>query len=145
MKYTPCRNSRFCAASALPIFISYLSSPMRACAKPQAGVSPPRRSPPCTYLFIFHFFHFFSFFVHKGSSTTVAPAQPTAIQHNTTITTAAGTYSSTSVSTRDRQASTHERASQVLPRASHVRLLFDVYFFPHSFFVVPSSFIPGST
>ena len=47
LKYTPWPNSRFCAASALPIIIPYLSSPIRACAKPQAGVGPPRRSPPC--------------------------------------------------------------------------------------------------
>ena len=46
LKYTPWQNSRFCVASALPTIISYLSLPIRACAKPQAGVSPPRRSPP---------------------------------------------------------------------------------------------------
>ena len=47
LKYNPWQNSRFCSASALPIIVSYLSSPTRACAKPQAYVSPPRRSPPC--------------------------------------------------------------------------------------------------
>ena len=51
LKYTPWQNSRFCAASALPIIlIPYLSSPIRACAKPQADVSPPRRSPSCIYV-----------------------------------------------------------------------------------------------
>ena len=34
----------------LYLVISYLSSPTRACAKPQAGVSPPQRSPPCIYI-----------------------------------------------------------------------------------------------
>ena len=48
LKYTPRQYSRFCAASAIPSIISYLSSTIRACAKPQAGVSPPRRSPPCS-------------------------------------------------------------------------------------------------
>ena len=52
-KCTPWQNSRFSAASALHIIVSYLSSLIRACAKPQAGVSPPRRSPPCIYYMLY--------------------------------------------------------------------------------------------
>ena len=40
LKYTPWQYSRFC------YLLFYPSSPLRACAKPPAGVSLPRRGPP---------------------------------------------------------------------------------------------------
>ena len=102
------------------------------------------------FSFSLRMYFFCIFFVCSVSSCTraavvVATPQPTAIQLQNR-----NNNSSTYIYTvrvlrpcrpETRQASTRERASQVLlPRASHVRVFY-VCYFPHSFFVVPSSFI----
>ena len=106
------------------------------------------------------FFAFYSFFVLPCSrflyvyvpsvstctrAAVVATPQPTAIQqqhHNNNMLQQQQVHTAVRPCRPEWDNASkhaHERASQVLPRASHVRVL--CFFFPHYFFVVPSSFI----
>ena len=53
LKYTPCQNSRFCAASSLPIIIPYLSFRRYGHARGRRRASALRGEASLSYIYIY--------------------------------------------------------------------------------------------